>query len=164
MIEIGRLVTKVAGRDAGKKAIIIDILDDKFVLIDGETRRRKCNILHIEPLIQVVKIEKNASHEEVTKIMKEMGIEAMQTKPKPSAQKPAKKRKTPEQLKAQKEEKRKIRDLFKFKKKEEKSEEKKEATLEEKAGLKIEEAKGIEETKKMVEGEFEIASDENLKR
>lgn len=135
MIEIGRLVMKIAGRDAGKKAIIINILDDKFVLIDGETRRRKVNVLHIEPLNQVVKIEKNASHEEVAKIMKEIGTEATQTKPKPSTQKPRRKRKTPEQLKAQKEEKRRLRDLFKPKKKEEKAEERKETTLEERAGL-----------------------------
>jgi len=134
MIEIGRVVVKTAGRDAGKKGIIVEILDDKYVLIDGETRRRKCNILHIEPLNQVVKINKNASHEEITQAMEELGIKAMQTKPKPKAEKPRKKRKTPEQLKAQKEEKRKLRDLFKPKKKEEKTEAK-EGTLEEKAGL-----------------------------
>ena len=135
MIEIGRIVVKIAGRDAGKKGVIIDILDDKFVLVDGETRRRKCNILHIEPLSQVIKIEKNASHEEVAKALKELGIGARQTKPKPKTEKPRKKRKTPEQLKVQKEEKRKLRDIFKPKKKEEKIEEKKEGTLEEKAGL-----------------------------
>jgi large subunit ribosomal protein L14e len=63
MIEIGRLCVKTAGRDAGLKCIIVDILDDKFVLIDGETRRRKCNILHLEPLKDVIKIKKNASHD-----------------------------------------------------------------------------------------------------
>ncbi len=146
MIEIGRVCIKTAGRDASKKCVIIDILDDKYVLIDGETRRRKCNILHIEPLNQVIKIEKNASHEEVAKSFKELGIETRQTKPKPKTQKPLKKRKTPEQLRVQKEEKRKLRDLFKFKKKEEKAE-KKEVTLEEKAGLKVEEVKESEAEK-----------------
>ena len=63
MIEVGRLCVKLAGRDAGKKCIIVDILDDKFVLIDGETRRRKCNIVHLEPLNKVLSVEKNASHE-----------------------------------------------------------------------------------------------------
>ena len=48
-IEIGRICVKTAGRDASKKCVIIDLLDDKYVLIDGETRRRKCNIIHIEP-------------------------------------------------------------------------------------------------------------------
>ena len=152
-IEIGRLIVKTAGRDASKRGIIIDILDDKFVLVDGETRRRKVNVLHIEPLNQVLKIEKNASHEEVAKALKEIGVEPRQTKPKPKTEKPKKKRKTPEQLRDQKEEKRKLRDLFKFKKKEEKAEEKKEVTLEEKAGLQIDEVK--EEVKEPEETKLE---------
>jgi large subunit ribosomal protein L14e len=147
MIEIGRLVVKIAGRDAGKKAVIIAILDDKFVLLDGETRRRKCNILHVEPLDQKADIKKNASHDEVSKALKELGIEARETKPKPKTQKPKAKRKTPEQLRAQKEEKRKLMDLFRPKKNEEKVEEKKEATLEEKARLAGEKKEEVEEEK-----------------
>jgi len=143
MIEIGRLCVKLAGRDAGKKALIIDILDDKFVLIDGETRRRRCNILHLEPLTQVVKIKKNSSHDEVAKALKEIGVEARETKPKPKSQKPKTKRKTPEQLREKKEEKKKLRNLFRSKKKEEKSPAKK-TTLEEKAGLEVKEAKSPE--------------------
>ena len=149
MIEVGRLCVKLAGRDAGKKAVIIDILDDKYVLIDGETRRRKCNILHIEPLNQVVKIEKNASHEDVSNALKEFGIEVLQTKPKQKTQRPRTKRKTPEQLKAQKEEKKKLRDIFRPKKKEEKAEAK-ETTLEEKAGLAEEKAEEKPEAKKEI--------------
>ena len=145
-IEIGRLCVKIAGRDAGKKAIIIDILDDKYVLIDGETRRRKCNILHLESLSQVVKIGKNASHEEVSKVLKEIGIEARFTKPKQKTERPKKKRKTSEQIRVKKEEKRKLRDIFKPKKKEEKSE-LKEESLEAKAGLE-EKKEEIKETKK----------------
>ena len=146
MIEIGRLVVKIAGRDAGKKGVIIDILDDKFVLVDGETRRRKVNVLHIEPLNQVLKIGKNTSHEDVAKALDELGLKARATKPKPKTQRPRAKRKTPEQLRVQKEEKRKFRDIFKPKKKEEKAEAK-ETTLEEKAGL-VEEKT---ETKEAVE-------------
>ena len=74
MIEIGRVIVKLAGRDAGRKGLIIDILDDKLVLIDGETRRRKCNILHLEPLAQVVTVKKNASHEEISKTLKKNRI------------------------------------------------------------------------------------------
>ena len=129
MIEIGRLCVKIAGRDAGKKCIIIDILDDKYVLIDGETRRRKVNILHVEPLNQKIEIKKNASHDEVSKALDELGIKALHTKPKQKTAKPLKKRKTPEQLRVRKEEKRKLRNIFKPKKKEEKIEPK-EATLE----------------------------------
>jgi large subunit ribosomal protein L14e len=134
MIEVGRLVVKIAGRDAGKKAVIIDILDDKFVLVDGETRRRKVNILHIEPLTQVANIGKNAPHDEVARVLDELGLKARETKPKPKTQRPRTKRKTPEQLRVRKEEKRKLRDIFRPKKKAEKAETQ-ETTLEEKAGL-----------------------------
>ncbi len=142
MIEIGRVIVKLAGRDAGKKGLIIDILDNKFVMIDGETRRRKCNILHLEPLNQVVKVKKNASHEEVAKALKEIGVEARETKPKPKSQKPRTKRKTPEQLREQKQEKKKSLGFFKSKAK--KAEAKQETTLEEKAGLEAKEAKPAE--------------------
>ena len=134
MIEIGRLVVKIAGRDAGKKGIIVDILDDKFVLVDGETRRRKVNVLHIEPLNQVVNISKNASHDQVSKAIDELGLNPRETKPKQKTQKPKKKRKTPEQLKAQKEEKKKTRSMFSSKKSEAKPKEKEES-LEAKAGI-----------------------------
>src|SRR3989344_5648998 len=89
MIEIGRLCVKIAGRDAGKKCLIVDILDDKHVLIDGETRRRKCNILHIEPLNQVIKIEKNISHEDVTKALDGLGIKKKEIKEKSAKKKEA---------------------------------------------------------------------------
>ena len=74
MITVGRLCVKIAGRDAGKKCIIVDILDDKFVLIDGETRRRKCNILHLEPLKDVIKIKKGISHKDVIDEFKKLKI------------------------------------------------------------------------------------------
>ena len=80
MIEIGRLCVKIAGRDAGKKCVIVDILDDNFVLIDGETRRRKCNIFHIEALDQVLPIKKGAGHDEVADALKKIGLEARKTK------------------------------------------------------------------------------------
>ena len=140
MIEIGRLCVKIAGRDAGKKCLIVDILDDRFVLIDGATRRRKCNVLHLEPLNQVIQIKKNASHDDVAKALKEIGVESLFTKPKPKTQKPKAKRKTSEQIREQK--KKKLMDIFKPKKKEEK---KIESSLEEKAGI-IEEKKETQET------------------
>ena len=87
MYEIGRLCIKIAGRDARKKAIIVDILDGFFVLIDGQVRRRKCNIKHLEPLDKILKIKKNASHSEVVDILKKEGIEVVDTKPKEKKEK-----------------------------------------------------------------------------
>ena len=74
LYDIGRVCVKIAGRDAGKKCIIIDQLDDKYVLIDGQTRRRKCNISHLEPTKLFLKITKNADREKVLLACKDAGI------------------------------------------------------------------------------------------
>lgn len=99
MIEIGRMCVKIAGRDSGKKCVVVDILDDIYVLIDGQTRRRKCNILHIEPLKEVIKIKKGASHETVKKEFESMGMKLVDTKPKEKKERPKKVRKKKEAVK-----------------------------------------------------------------
>ena len=58
MYKVGRLCVKLAGRDAGKKCVIVDVLKDNYVMIDGATRRRKCNIAHLEPLDKCIKIKR----------------------------------------------------------------------------------------------------------
>ena len=74
MIEVGRLCIKLAGREAGKKAVIVDILDDNFVLIDGNVKRRKCNINHLELLSEKMDIKKGATSEEVKNLFREREI------------------------------------------------------------------------------------------
>lgn len=91
-MEVGQLCIKLAGRDAGKKCVIVDILDNNFVLIDGETRRRKCNIMHLEPLNQKIDIKKEASHETIIEVFKKLGLEARISKPKTQAKKVLSKR------------------------------------------------------------------------
>lgn len=68
-MDIGRVVMKIAGRDSGKIGIVVDVLDNTYVLLDGEVRRRKCNIGHLEPLARNVDITKNASHADVLKAL-----------------------------------------------------------------------------------------------
>ena len=158
MIEIGRLCVKLAGRDAGLKCVVVDILDDKFVLIDGETRRRKCNILHIEPLKDVIKIKTKASHEEIKKEFESLGLKARETKPKQKTERPRKKRKTPEQLRQQREENKKLKGIFRKKEEKVQKTAEKEAgkgeTLEDKAGLGL-----IEEKKEKVDKEAKNKED-----
>ena len=96
MFEIGRLVVKTAGRDSNKKAVIVDILENNYVLIDGETRRKKCNTVHLEPLKEIIKIKKGASHAEVKKALESAGIKVRETKPKEKKEKPRKQRKLKE--------------------------------------------------------------------
>jgi len=95
MIEIGRLCVKLAGRDAGKECLIVDVLDKSFVTIDGNTRRRKCNVDHLEILPQKAKIKKGASHEEVVKALEQMGVKIIQKAPAREKKKPEEKKEAP---------------------------------------------------------------------
>ncbi len=78
-IEVGRVCVKLLGREAGRKCVIVDIIDDKFVLITGPkeltgVKRRRVNIKHIEPTDKKVEIKKGASDEEVLKAIEEAGL------------------------------------------------------------------------------------------
>jgi large subunit ribosomal protein L14e len=78
-IEVGRICVKVAGREAGRKCVIVDIIDENFVLITGPksltgVKRRRANIKHIEPLDKVINIKRGASDEEVLKAIAEAGL------------------------------------------------------------------------------------------
>ncbi len=90
MFDVGRVCVKLAGRDAGKKCVIVKVIDDKFVMIDGETRRRKCNKQHLEPLAQTIDIQENASHEDVANAL---GTTPRKTTTKKRTEKPKKVRK-----------------------------------------------------------------------
>jgi len=76
MITTGRVCVKTRGRDSGKKAVVVSILDKNNVLIDGEVRRKKCSIAHLEPISKTLNIKENASREEVKEAFKsELGME-----------------------------------------------------------------------------------------
>ncbi|MGM5480936.1 MAG: 50S ribosomal protein L14e [Nanobdellota archaeon] len=75
IFDIGRICVKLAGRDAGKRCAIVGNEDDGLVLIDGETRRRKCNPLHLEPTGDVLELSEGASHDDVLAAFKEFGVE-----------------------------------------------------------------------------------------
>lgn len=85
--EIGRVCMKLAGRDAGKLCVIIDTVDAHTVLIDGETRRRKCNVVHLEPTPQSVHVSKGADH---AAVLHALGIKEARGKAKTAAARPGK--------------------------------------------------------------------------
>jgi len=91
---IGRVCIKLTGREAGKKCIIVDKLESSFVLIDGNVKRRKCNISHLELTDKILKIKKKDSTEAVQKAMKEAKIKVTTKKGKEAKPKPKKIRKT----------------------------------------------------------------------
>lgn len=126
MIEVGRLCVKLAGRDAGLKCAVVEVLDKNFVIVDGQTRRRKCNIIHLEPLDDVIKIKAKASHADVVSEFKKLKIDIKETKPKKAAERPRKVRKKKEKPVKEEELAKKLE------KEEKKPAEKKEAKKEEK--------------------------------
>ena len=90
---IGRVCIKLTGREAGKQCIIVDKLESSFVLIDGNVKRRKCNISHLELTDKILKIKKKDSTEAVQKAMKEAKIKVTTKKGKEAKPKPKKIRK-----------------------------------------------------------------------
>ena len=75
-IEVGRVCVKIAGREAGRKCVIVDIIDRNFVLITGPqkvtgVKRRRANINHIEPTEKRVNIKKGNSDEEIMEVLDE---------------------------------------------------------------------------------------------
>jgi len=90
MMEVGRLCVKIAGRDSNMKCVVVEKIDENNVIIDGQTRRRKCNVKHLEPLNQVLKLKSGATSTDVTKAFSDIGIELKAKKPKKPTQKPKK--------------------------------------------------------------------------
>ncbi|MGC8974796.1 MAG: 50S ribosomal protein L14e [Thermoprotei archaeon] len=79
-IEIGRICVKLRGREAGRKCVIVDIIDENFVLVTGPkslsgVKRRKVNVNHIEPTDRKISIGRGASDEEVLQALRESGLE-----------------------------------------------------------------------------------------
>jgi len=89
MFDVGRVCMKVAGREAGKYCVVVKKLDANFVLVTGprsvtQVKRRKCNILHLEPLKESLEIKDDASDEEVIKAYEAASLFSKLDLPKPS--------------------------------------------------------------------------------
>jgi len=77
-IEVGRICVKVAGRETGRKCVIVDVMDKSFVLVTGPkkvtgVKRRRANINHVAPLQDKIKVKRGASDEEVTQTLEAAG-------------------------------------------------------------------------------------------
>jgi large subunit ribosomal protein L14e len=73
-IEVGRICIKTRGREAGKRCVIVDLIDKSFVLITGPksvtgVRRRRANISHLNPTEEKINIRRGASDEEVLRAL-----------------------------------------------------------------------------------------------
>jgi len=90
-VEVGRICVKVSGREAGRKCVIVDVVDKSFVLITGPKkvtgiRRRRANVNHVEPLQDRVEIKRGASDEEISEALKASGkLDMMAKEVKPAS-------------------------------------------------------------------------------
>ena len=80
MLNVGKLVVKTAGRDSSKIGVIVDSINDTYVLVDGQMRRKRCNRLHLESLNKEIKIKPGASTETVVQELEKLGIHVKKTK------------------------------------------------------------------------------------
>ncbi len=70
-MKIGQVCIKTKGREAGRKVVILSDVKEGKVLIDGlKVKRKNCNVLHLFPTNQKLKISKDAKHEEIEKLLK----------------------------------------------------------------------------------------------
>jgi len=89
LYDVGRICVKTSGREAGSKCVIVDIIDDNYVLVTGPksltgVKRRRANIKHLEPLDKKISINKGASDEEVLAAIEKAGLtDFMKEKVKP---------------------------------------------------------------------------------
>jgi large subunit ribosomal protein L14e len=73
-IEVGRVCVKLNGREAGRKCVIVDVIDKNFVLVTGPkkitgVKRRRTNVKHLEPTTESIDIKKGGSDDEVVKVI-----------------------------------------------------------------------------------------------
>jgi len=89
-IEVGRICVKILGREAGKKCVIVDVVDKNFVLITGPKtvsgiKRRRANITHLEPTSEKLEMKRGATDEEIAEGLKTAGkLEEMAKAVKPA--------------------------------------------------------------------------------
>jgi large subunit ribosomal protein L14e len=77
-IQVGRICVKLQGRETGKKCVIVDVIDESFVLVTGPkavsgVKRRRANVKHLQPLEDLLQISKGASEEEIVDLLDETG-------------------------------------------------------------------------------------------
>jgi large subunit ribosomal protein L14e len=88
-IEVGRICVKMAGRESGRKCVIVDVMDKSFILVTGPkkvtgVKRRRVNINHVAPTEDTIQVKRGASDEEVTQTLEAAGkLEQMAATAKP---------------------------------------------------------------------------------
>ena len=70
LFDVGRVCIKKTGKEKGRKCAVVEVVDQSYVLVDGDVKRRRVNIKHLEPQDQIVKITKGAATKDVKAALK----------------------------------------------------------------------------------------------
>jgi large subunit ribosomal protein L14e len=79
-MDIGQVCVKTVGREKGKYCVVIKNVDNKnFVIISGPkaltgVKRRRVNVIHLQPLHYKLEIKEDASDEEILEAWKKSGL------------------------------------------------------------------------------------------
>ena len=78
-IEAGRVCVKILGREAGRRCVVVDVVDKNFVVVTGPVkvsgvRRRRVNVGHIEPTEMKIKIAKGDGDDKVIEALRTAGF------------------------------------------------------------------------------------------
>ena len=78
ILDVGRICVKKLGREAGRKCVVVDIIDKSFVLVTGPqalsgVKRRRANVNHLEPIAAKLKVTRQASDEDIIKAVEAEG-------------------------------------------------------------------------------------------
>ncbi len=90
LFEVGRLCVKIAGRDAGRTCVVVEEVGNGYVVVDGDVRRKKVNVQHLEPMDKIVDLKSKAAHADVKKAFEKAGLPVWETKPKKATSRPRK--------------------------------------------------------------------------
>jgi len=79
-MEVGRVCTKLLGREADKNCVIIEIVNKNFVVVSGPkeltgVKRRRCNLKHLEPWDVKINVEKGASDDTLKEAIQKAKVE-----------------------------------------------------------------------------------------
>ena len=88
IFEVGRLCVKIAGRDAGRTCVVVEKVSNGYVIVDGNVRRKKVNIRHLEPMDKTVNVKSKASFADVKKEFEKEGWSVWETKAKQTVERP----------------------------------------------------------------------------
>ncbi len=93
LYDAGRVCMKIAGKEAGRYCVVLERIDDSFVLIEGEVTRKRCNISHLEPLNITLDVKKNSDKKEILAMLDKQGLLKDKKEKKAAKEKKARKEK-----------------------------------------------------------------------